>query len=89
MNHMKVTANITVLAKIQRPWTDSTGTERTSYSANIMQNNGEIIDTLRLSLEQYNTIEANKQYLVNAEYGTGKNGAYLRLIDINPLKVSN
>lgn len=86
---MNLTANLVILAKIQKPWTDSTGTERTSYSANIMQNNGEIIDTLRLSLEQYNAIEANKPYLVNVEYGTGKNGAYLRLIDISPLKASN
>ena len=28
---MRVTANVYVLAKVQKPWTDSSGAERTSY----------------------------------------------------------
>lgn len=83
---MRVTANVYVLAKVQKPWTDSSGAERTSYSANISQNNGEIIDTIRLSVEQYNGIEPNKLYTIMADYGVGKNGGYLRLADIIPAK---
>lgn len=79
---MRLTAKVHVLAKVQKPWTDSNGVERLSYSINIMQNNGEVIDTLRLSQEQYNLIEANKSYIVNAEYGSGRNGAFLRVVDV-------
>jgi hypothetical protein len=86
---MRISANVTILGKIQKPWIDNTGVERTSYSANIMQNNGEIVDTLRLSQEQYNSIEVKKEYILQADYGTGKNGGYLRLIDITPLKAAN
>lgn len=71
-----------VLAKVQKPWKDSNGVERLSYSINIMQEQGQVIDTLRLNQEQYNMIEANKPYTVIADYGTGKNGSFLRVVDI-------
>lgn len=83
---MRVTAHVFILAKVQKPWVDSNGTERTSYSANITQSNGEIIDTIRLSIEQFNDIEPNKAYTITANYGIGKNGGYLRLLDITPAK---
>lgn len=83
---MKVTALVQVLAKVQKPWKDSEGNERVSYSANIMQDNGTIIDTLRLTKEQFEAVEANKSYTLGADFGTGKNGAYLRITDIQPAK---
>lgn len=86
---MKVTANVLVLAKLKKPWKDDKGTERMSYSANISQNNGEIIDTIRLSQEQYNAIEPNKPHIITADYGIGKNGAYLRITEVLPAKVTN
>lgn len=79
---MRLMGNVMILGKVQKPWTDSNGNTRTSYSANIVQNNGEIIDTLRLTQEQYNTIEVNQTYTVNADFGIGKNGGYLRILDI-------
>ncbi len=83
---MRVNSSIHVLAKIQKPWIDSNGVERMSYSANVMQNGGEIIDTIRLTLEQYQIIEPNKQFTITADYGTGKNGNFLKLVDIIPAK---
>ncbi len=71
-----------VLAKVQKPWTDSNGVERLSYSINIMQEQGQVIDTLRLNQDQYNMVEANKPYTIIADYGTGKNGSFLRVVDI-------
>ena len=47
-----------------------------------MQQNGEVIDTVRLTQEQYNLVEANKAYTIIADYGSGKNGSYLRVVDI-------
>lgn len=86
---MRLTGNVHILAKIQKPWTDSNGVEKMSHIANIMQNGGEVIDTLRLYLEQFNSIEANKPYQIVADYGVGKNGSYLKLIDITPSKTAN
>ncbi len=83
---MKVTALVQVLGKVQKPWKDSEGNEKISYSANIMQDNGTIIDTLRLTKEQFESMEPNKPYILYAEYGTGKNGGYLRIAGIQPAK---
>lgn len=84
---MRVTAKVHVLAKVQKPWTDSNGVERLSNSINIMQEQGQVIDTLKLNQEQYNLVEANKSYTVIADYGSGKNGPFLRVIDIVADKV--
>lgn len=81
---MRLTAIVLLLGKVQKPWTDSTGSTRTSYFANVVQNNGEIIDTLRLTQDQYNTLEVNQTYSVDADFGIGKNGGYLRILDIYP-----
>lgn len=83
---MKVTALVQILGKVQKPWKDSDGNERISYSVNIMQDNGTIIDIIRLSKEQFECVEANKPYTLEADFGTGKNGAYLRITDIHPAK---
>ena len=83
---MKVTALVQVLGKVQKPWKDANGNERLSYSANIMQDNGTIIDTIRLSKEQFECVEANKPYTLEADFGTGKNGGYMRIAGIQPAK---
>lgn len=79
---MRVIANVTLLGKVSKPWKDREGVERISYSANIMQNNGEIIDTIRLSQEQFNNLLAGKAYTITADYGNGSNGGYLRIVNI-------
>lgn len=84
---MRVTAKVHVLAKVQKPWRDSNGVERLSYSINIMQENGQVIDTLRLNQEQYGMVEANKPYSVIGELNSSKNGSYLRVVDIVADKV--
>lgn len=83
---MNVEFSVYVLGKLIKHWTGSDGKEYFSYTVNIAQNDGEIIDTLRLSKEQYEMIEVKRPYLVNATYGVGKNGGYLRLISIQPEK---
>ena len=80
---MKLNANIAIIGKVAKPWTDSNGTDHLSYNINIMQENGQIVDTLRVSKEQ---VEAGKTYSFFAEYGTGKNGPYLRILDISSEK---
>lgn len=80
---MRVTANVTVLGKVAKPWKDNEGNENISYSANIMQENGQIIDTLRsLTQEQFNNVVAGKTYTITADYRNGSNGGYLRIVNI-------
>lgn len=83
---MRVKANITLLGKVTKPWKDREGIDRVSYSANVMQENGEIIDTIRLTQEQYNPLLAGKAYTITADYGVGSNGGYLRIVDITETK---
>lgn len=83
---MRIYAEIYVLAKLKKPWTDEKGVEHLAYSTNIMQENGEIIDTLRLSQSQHDSIEPNKNYTVTVGYGKGQNGGYLKLLTIVPKK---
>lgn len=79
---MRVKADVQALGKVTKIWKDSDGKERLSYSVNVMQNNGEIIDTIRLTQDQYNAVLAGKAYTIIADYGTGNNGGYLRIVDI-------
>lgn len=83
---MRLSAQVTILAKVTKPWKDKEGNERVSYSANIMQNNGEIIDSVRLTQEQYNTVVAGKPHTITADYGVGSNGGYLRIVNISENK---
>lgn len=79
---MRVKAVIHLLAKVSKTWKDKEGVSHPAYSANIMQNNGEIIDTIRLNADQYNAVEAGKVYTISADYANGRNGAYLNIVDI-------
>lgn len=83
---MRVKAYVTLLGKVAKPWKDRDGIERVSYSGNVMQENGEIIDTVRLTQEQYNALFAGKAYTITADYGTSNNGGYLRIVDIAETK---
>ena len=83
---MQVKANVFVLGKLSKPWKDKEGVEHNSCSINVMQNNGEIVDKLRLTQEQFNKVEANKTYAITADFGTGSNGGYLHIVDIAEIK---
>lgn len=83
---MRLSAQVTILAKVAKPWKDKEGNERVSYSANFMQDNGQIIDSVRLTQEQYNVVVAGKNHTITADYGVGTNGGYLRVINISENK---
>lgn len=80
---MKIEAYFTALGKFTKPWTKD-GKVNNSYAVNIMQNNGMIIDTIRLTSDLYEKIEAGREYRLIAHYMLGKNGGYLRIEDIQP-----
>lgn len=46
---MRVIAKVHVLGKVSRPWKDRDGVNRVTNIANVSQNNGEIVDSIRLT----------------------------------------
>ena len=83
---MEVHFNVTLIGKVIKPWKDDTGQEHKSFLGNISQKNGEIIDRIRLTQSQYDALVAGKQYAITADYGTGRNGGYLRIVNIEEAK---
>ena len=83
---MRVKAVINLLGKVTKPWKDKDGNDRISYKVNYGQENNEIVDTLPVTFEQYNMLVVGKTYVVSADYGTGTNGGYLRVLDITENK---
>ena len=82
---MEVTAKVQLLGKIAQPWTKD-GIEHTSYKGHIAQNNFSIVETIKLSKEQFDSIEAGKAYTITADYGTGRNGGFLRINTFTEIK---
>lgn len=83
---MEVTAKVQLLGKVAQPWTDKDGNEHTSYKGHIAQNNFSIVETIKLSKEQYKHAVAGRSYTLTADYGSGKNGAYLRITSFTEVK---
>lgn len=83
---MRINAKVYVLAKLAKPWIDSNGHQQTSYSVNISQNDGEIIDTLRIPEACFALVQPNSYCEIVADYGIGKNGGYLRVLNISEAK---
>lgn len=83
---MRVNAEFTLIGKKKSVWKDNDNIERNSYKGNIAQDNGEIIATITLTEEQFNTLVAGRVYNASAIYGTGSNGGYLKITSITEKK---
>ena len=79
---MQLRATVTIIGKKFSIWKDKDGVEHKSFIANISQNNGEIVDSIRLNQEEFDKIEQNKIYTILCEYATSKNGNYLKIVEI-------
>ena len=74
-----------ILAKISKPWTDGSGNSHVSYSINVTQKNGEIVDRLRLSKDLWDNIVTNQNYSIDVEVSMGRNGLYMRVTELSPI----
>lgn len=79
---MVMKARFTVIGKFTVPFIASDGTAKESPKVNIAQDNGKVIETLRVTLEQFNVLETGLEYTANIISGNGKNGLYLKVLDI-------
>lgn len=81
---MELQGNVTVIGLDSNNYIDKTGTARTSHVANISQRNGKIIDTVRIPPELYAILKPGENYIFSMLTSSGRNGLYLRLVDIQP-----
>ena len=51
--YMILKGTILVLAKLSTPWSDNNGNSRISYTINVAQDSGKIIDRLKVSKEHW------------------------------------
>lgn len=82
---MELQARVTAIGLNSKNYIDKTGTARTSNEANISQRNGSIIDTVRIPPELYARIKPGENYIFSMLSSNGRNGLYLRLVDIQPV----
>lgn len=83
---MKLMAKVLLIGKNAVTFTDAAGNVRTSFTANIAQENGKIIDTIKVPEELFPMLEGGNGYSVELLSTTGKTGTYLRVTGITPLK---
>ncbi len=83
---MKMTAKVLLIGKNSVTFTDAAGNVRTSFTANIAQEQGKIIDTIKVPEELFPMLEGGNEYSVELLSTTGKTGTYLRVTGITPLK---
>lgn len=79
-------ANVTVVGKDSQSYVDSAGAAKVSYIVNVIQNQGRIIDSIRVPAEYFETIEVGKAYTIELVSGNGRNGLYLRVTSVYPAK---
>lgn len=80
---MILQGTVQLLGKVATPWTDKEGNPHMSYKGHIGQRNLEIVESIKLTKEQYESVQAGKSYELLTEYGISKNGAgYLRITNI-------
>ena len=79
---MQLKATVFIIGKRISIYKDKEGVEHKSFIANVSQNNGEIVDTIRLNQNLYDKIESNRMFTILCEYATSKNGNYLKIVDI-------
>lgn len=79
---MQLKATVFIIGKRISIYKDKEGVEHTTYIANISQNNGEILEMLRINQQQYDKINSNTMYNLLCEYSSTKYGNYLKIVDI-------
>ena len=83
---MNILISLFVLGKVVRTWTDEKGVEHNIDMLNYQQNNGQLVGQLRVPEEIAKVVEVGKEYILEASYGVGKNGGYIRVLGIHSPK---
>lgn len=83
---MNILIKLHVLGKVPKTWTDEKGVVHSMDMLNYQQDNGQIVGQLRVPEEVATAVEVGKEYILEASYGVGKNGGYIRVLGIHSPK---
>lgn len=81
---MELIAHVKMIGTDSSDYMDKTGAARTACYANVSQKNGQIIDTVRIPPEFLSMLKQGEDYNFSMISSNGRNGLYLRLVDIQP-----
>lgn len=83
---MLLKSNVNVIGKNVQNYVDANGMSKKLYVVNIYQDNGKIIDSLRVSEEQFALLEPGKEFVLEMTSGNGRNGLFLKTTAVYPAK---
>lgn len=74
---MFIQAVLRILSKKEKPFTAKDGSLRTTYSLNYSQLDDEIVGTISVSENIFNSCEKGKIYELTGEYRSSSNGNFI------------
>lgn len=77
-----VTMLVTVVGKTITPYTLN-GAEKESRAVNVLQNDGQIIATLKVTDKIFSLLERGQEYLLDGEYSETKYGTSIKITGIH------
>lgn len=81
---MQITAKVQAIGKRKNSWKNAEGQTIESLIGNYSQEDGSIIDELRLQANQFEAWEAGRTYVVRGNLLKGRSGLYLQVVELTP-----
>lgn len=79
---MQISAKVQAIGKRKNSWKNAEGQMIDSLFGNFSQDNGAIIDELRLQENQFEAWETGRTYTVRGNLLKGRSGLYLQVVEI-------
>ena len=80
---VKVNLKVTVVGKNISLYKNQLGEEKKSCSVNCLQDDGQIVATLKVTEEIFAMLERGKEYILDGEYSETKYGNNIKITGIN------
>lgn len=83
MMKLNLQIHVSVLGKVETPFTDKNGQEQKSCSLNVEQDNGATIAQIKTSKDVFPLVERGKEYTFDVVYSESQYGTSLRIVGIH------
>lgn len=80
---VKVQVPVTVVGKNITPYKNRLGEDANSCAVNCLQDDGQIVATLKVTEEIFSQLERGKDYLLDGEYSETKYGNSIKITGIH------
>lgn len=85
-SYFYVEANAFVLGKSSNSYKDKENNQHTSYSLNLIQNDGDSLYQMRVNESIYGKVEKGKEYRFICRFGTSKLSSFLQVTDVEEIR---